>query len=208
VKIMERLYVDVDTQWDFCDPAGALAVRGAPAALEGCRALIRRAVLSRSLLVGSVDTHDFTAWELVANGGPFPPHCIKGTRGWLKIEGTLPERAVWIPNVACEVQIPEDATAVLFEKEVYSLFANPLAEPILDRLLARRGLSRSDVEAVVFGVATDYCVKAAALGLRERGFAVTVIEDAIAGVAADTERAALAEMRAAGCRFARVGDLA
>ena len=162
---MIPLFVDVDTQRDFCDPSGALFVPGAPAILDAVRALVGRAVATGHLLVGSVDTHDFTAWEFAANGGPFPPHCVKGTPGWLKMQGTLPERAVFVPDVAGRSEaapIPEGAQAVLFEKEVYSLFANPAAEPTLDALLARRGLGRGDVEAVVFGVATDYCVQAAA----------------------------------------------
>lgn len=205
-----RFYVDVDTQWDFCDPQGALPVAGAPAALEGCRALIRRAVERGDLLVGSVDTHHFNAWEYRQNGGPFPVHCQKGTRGWLKMDGTLPERAVFVPNLGVGERlyaVPEGASAVLFEKEVYSLFANPQAEPLLDQLLARRGLSRDEVTAVVFGVATDYCVKAAALGLVERGFDVQVVEDAIAGVAPETTRLALEEMSRAGCRLVRVRSL-
>ena len=37
-------------------------------------------------------------------------------------------------------------------------------------------------EYIVYGVATDYCVKAAAVGLLERGYKVTVVQDAIAAV--------------------------
>lgn len=199
-----RIYVDVDTQHDFCAEGGALFVAGAPAVMPTVRALVAQAVARGDLLVGSVDTHDFTAWEFEANGGPFPPHCVKGTPGWLKMEGTLPERTVFIPNVPGRteaVEVPEGAQAVLFEKEVYSLFANPAAEPTLAALLARRGLDKADVELVVFGVATDYCVKAAALGLRERGYAVVVVTDAVAAVDEGGGQAALHAMAEAGCRL-------
>ncbi len=67
---------------------------------------------------------------------------------------------------------------VYFEKEVYSLFANPLAEPFLKALFAT---FPEPPELFVYGVATDYCVKGAALGLRERGYATTLITDATAG---------------------------
>jgi nicotinamidase/pyrazinamidase len=200
-----KMYVDVDTQLDFCDPRGALFVRGAPAVMHNIRALIQRSVSEGSLLVGSIDTHDFTAWEFAKNGGPFPPHCVKGTPGWLKMEGTLVERSVWIPNVEHQPKIPANPGAILFEKEVYSLFANPIAERTLDELIQR---PRREVTAVVFGVATDYCVKAAALGLKERGYDVEVVEDAIAAVAPDTGERALAEMRAAGVRFVSTRSLA
>ena len=206
-----RLYVDVDTQRDFCAPGGALFVPGAPAVMDRVRALVRHALADEGgLLVGSVDTHDFTAWEFEANGGPFPPHCVKGTPGWLKVPGTLPDRATFVPNLpegSPAWRVPEGSESVLFEKEVYSLFANPVAEPTLDALLAARGRTRSDVEAVVFGVATDYCVKAAALGLAERGYRVRVVADAIAAVAPETEAAALDAMAEAGCRLVPIGSL-
>lgn len=199
-----RLFVDVDTQHDFCDPTGALFVDGAPAIMENVRRLIQGAVSRGDLLVGSVDSHNFTAWEFAANGGPFPPHCVKGTPGWLKMPGTLVERAVFVPDLLQTdhaAVVPEGATAVYFEKEVYSMFVNPEAEPLLDHLLSQRGLGRSDVEAVVFGIATDYCIKAAAEGLRERGYSVTVVSDAIAPVASDTGAAALERMVELGCRL-------
>jgi nicotinamidase/pyrazinamidase len=198
------IYVDVDTQRDFCAPDGALFVRSAPAVMPAVRRLLAHAADRGHLVVGSVDTHDFTAWEFDENGGPFPPHCVKGTAGWLKMEGTLPERAVFVPNVAGQATaapVPAEAHAVLFEKEVYSLFANPAAEPTLAALLAARGLAQEDVELVVFGVATDYCVSAAALGLRERGYPVAVVTDAVAAVDEGAGQAALQEMAAAGCRL-------
>jgi len=195
------LFVDVDTQQDFCHPDGALFVKQAPAVLPNIRRLVKRALDQDALLVGSVDTHDHTAWEFAANGGPFPPHCVKGTPGWLKVKGTLPERAVFVPDgsPACTPEVPADTQAVVFEKQVYSLFANPRAEPLLDSLLQARGLTRGDVRAVVFGVATDYCVKEAALGLRARGFEVAVVTDAIAPVDPATGEQALNAMKAAGC---------
>jgi nicotinamidase/pyrazinamidase len=54
---------------------------------------------------------------------------------------------------------------------------------------------------VVYGVAADYCVKAAVLGLRSRGCRVEVVEDAIAPVDPKTGDLALAEMRAAGAEL-------
>ena len=198
-----RLFVDVDTQHDFCHPEGALHVPGAPKIMGAVQALIGAGARRTDvLLVGSVDTHDFTAWEFAENGGPFPPHCLKGTPGWLKMPDTLPERSIFVPNVTgTPSPVPEGTEAIYFEKEVYSLFANPQAETIVTRLLETRRLRPSEVEAIVFGVATDYCIKAAALGLRERGFPVSVVRDATAAVADASDKQAQEVMRAAGCRF-------
>jgi nicotinamidase/pyrazinamidase len=94
--------------------------------------------------------------------------------------------------------------AVYFEKEVYSLFANPLAERFLKALFATFA---EPPELFVYGVATDYCVKAAALGLRERGYATTVITDAVAGITPEGTEAALREMLAAGVNMMPMASL-
>ncbi len=205
-----RLFVDVDTQHDFCHEEGALFVPGAPGILDNVRRLIDASVRKGELLVGSVDSHNFTAWEFEQNGGPFPPHCVKGQPGWLKMPGTLPERSVFVPDLLQthhDKVVPDGASAVYFEKEVYSLFVNPEAEPLIDHLLSTRGLRRDEVEAVVFGVATDYCIKAAAEGFKGRGFDVAVVADAIAPVAPTTGEAALHAMAEIGCRFVQTDTL-
>ncbi len=203
------LMIDVDTQQDFCAPGGALFVAGVPGVMPNIKALIEVGTSQDNLLVSSVDTHDFSAWEFEDNGGPFPAHCVKGTPGWLKMQGTLPSRTLFVPQGEANnvPELPEGLQGVVFEKEVYSLFANPRAEPVLDALLNQRGLGRGDVQAVVFGVATDYCVKAAALGLRGRGYEVAVVTDAIAAVSDETGQAALEEMKAAGCTLVTTESL-
>lgn len=216
---MRRIYIDVDTQFDFCDPRGALFVQGAVEAAAICGKLVKRALSERAPLLGSVDSHAHDAWEFSTNDnrGPrgekpgFPPHCVKGTAGWLKLPETLSERFVFVPVDAPSPRVPEGTDAVYFEKEVYSLFANPNAARWLDHLCADE-----PAEFVVFGVATDYCVRAAALDTlawaRTRGdrgskSTVTVVTDAIAGVAAETTARALEELRVAGVRLCASSDL-
>ncbi|MBL8682079.1 MAG: cysteine hydrolase [Myxococcales bacterium] len=207
---MRRIFVDVDTQYDFCAPGGALFVEGAPKAAEQCARIVQRALDLGAPIVGSVDSHAHDAWEFATNDrrGPhgekpnFPPHCVKGTRGWLKLEATLTRSFVFVPVDAPSPRVPDGTDAVYFEKEVYSLFANPNAARWLDALCAGQ-----PAEFVVFGVATDYCVRAAALDslawARSRGGSIAdskviVVEDAIAGVARESTERALAELRAAG----------
>jgi nicotinamidase/pyrazinamidase len=210
--VMDRVLVDVDVQQDFCDEGGALFVKGSPN--DRFRALTRFAVGARIPILGSVDSHAWDAWEFASNDrrGPkgespgFPDHCVKGTPGWLKVPGTLPPRFRFLPNVG---EVPFDPVvgelirgetqAVYFEKEVYSLFANPLAERFLAALASHA--SRGAPEMVVYGVATDYCVKAAALGLAERGYRTVVLTDAIAGITPEGTRAALDAMASAGVRL-------
>ncbi|MBW3022526.1 isochorismatase family protein [Candidatus Woesearchaeota archaeon] len=79
-----------------------------------------------------------------------------------------------------------------FEKQSYDVFTNPY----VGEFLARTGIK----ESVVYGVATDYCVKAAVLGMQQRGIQCHVVEDAIKPVTAKGGLAALAEMYAAGAK--------
>jgi nicotinamidase/pyrazinamidase len=212
---MQRAFIDVDTQGDFCAPGGALFVAGAPAAMPACARLVAAAVATGAPLLGSVDSHAHDAWEFSTNDrrGPggekpgFPPHCVKGTAGWLKLPETLPPRFFFVPvvpDVDAAARVPEGTQAVYFEKEVYSLFANPNADAVLD---AR--VPAGPVEFVVFGVATDYCVRAAALGLADwiaarpdrAGSLVTVVRDAVDAVTEAGGVAALAELTAKGVRL-------
>jgi len=228
---MRRIFVDVDTQNDFCSEDGSLSVPMDPMVLTRIKKLVGYAVEERTLIFGSVDTHTYDAWEFNTNTnkGPngenprFPPHCEKGTWGWLKIADTLPPKSVFVPNV--EVKLNDyyrfDMQAVYFEKEVYSMFANPNAYGVLEMLVAapyRFDTGRTEqIEFIVFGVATDYCVKACALELVDwckslvsstacSGATVKVVSDAIAGVKKETTEQALQEMEVAGVKFIKASE--
>ncbi len=214
---MNQIFVDVDVQRDFCEPDGALYVPGSPN--DVLRKLVNHAVQQRIPILGSIDSHAWDAWEFASSGrsGPngeqpkFPDHCVKGTPGWLKIAGTLPPKFRFVPNVheapidsIVDEVLRGDTQGVYFEKEVYSLFANPLAERFVRALVEKCG---SAPEFVVFGVATDYCVKAAALGLAERGYRTVLLTDAVAGITPEGVDTAFEEMRRAGVRLTTTAEL-
>ena len=73
----------------------------------------------------------------------------------------------------------------------------PQDNPNFDAILQALGPRR----AVVFGVATEFCVRADALALCRRGFKVDVVVDAIKPITEEGGRKALEEMRAAGARL-------
>jgi nicotinamidase/pyrazinamidase len=186
--------VDVDTQNGFCHPKGGLAVHGAEKILPLVGRLNREAEERGYRLLGSVDTHESYSAEFQENGGPWPVHCVKGTWDWLKAPETLPKRFLIVAAAHYERALERPDVALYFEKDLYSLFDNPNAEPIVRELAARGARFQ------VYGVATDYCVKAAALGIRQRAPAarIQVITDAVAAVTPPGGEQALAEMRAKG----------
>lgn len=221
MNLRRHILVDVDTQHDFVDPSGALYVPGEEGVDDAIAMLLQEAEVHGSPILGSVDSHAYDAWEFEGNGGPFPPHCVKGTPGWLRVHPQLPARTRFVPM---QVLVPEvrnlvgesvqgegprelDAAALAvealagvglyFEKEVYSLFDNPAAASVVAALVEAMG-GPDDVVFDVFGYCTGgYCVDAAARGLAQRGYMVRVLSAATAPIGGqegvEMSRAALTE---------------
>jgi nicotinamidase/pyrazinamidase len=202
---MKRIFCDVDTQHDFLDRLhGALFVPDADKLVPNLAKLITKGALDPDiLLIGSLDAHDWSSKEFRENGGPFPRHCVKGTMGQLKVPELTPDRMVIIAKDSLLVSDNGDGSSVLedyagaqgfyFEKDEFSLFDNPAAEDVVLDWTAHVAKTRpNDVQVVVFGVATDYCVKVAAIGFRKLGFQVAVVRDAIASVTEEGNQQAFA----------------
>ena len=68
------------------------------------------------------------------------------------------------------------------------------AKTEMDSILKRNGIQK----LFVYGIATDYCVKATAIDAAEAGYDVTVIEGLCKGVGPDTSAKALQEMKGKG----------
>jgi nicotinamidase/pyrazinamidase len=64
----------------------------------------------------------------------------------------------------------------------------------METILRINGVER----LIIYGIATDYCVRATALDGRAAGFPVTVVEDLCRGVSRETTAAAIAEMKRMG----------
>lgn len=188
------VFVDVDTQFDFMDPSGALYVPGAESLVPNLERLMAYAQERGIPVLASVDAHrdDDPEFNL------FPPHCVAGTPGQAKIAATLHPAAVTLPNQGVLTDVSAQP-AVVLEKTVFDLFGNPNTDRVLATWQAQH--------YVVFGVATDYCVKAAALGLRQRRYPVSLVTDAIKPVTPEGEAAALAELEAAGVSFVTTAEI-
>lgn len=191
--------IDVDTQHGFCDPQGGLYVQGAERVVPVVARLNAEAQARGYVLLGSVDTHESYSKEFQENGGIWPVHCVKGTWDWLKVPETLPKRFLVVAAASYGRTFDRPDVALYFEKDLYSLFDNPNADPIVRRL------GEQGATFQVYGVATDYCVKAAALGVRERcpQARIQLVEDAIAAVTAEGGAKAIAELEAVGVERVR-----
>jgi len=186
-------FFDVDTQRDFLSPAGALYVPGARMVSGSIRRLVAHAAAKGIRLFSTVDAHAVDDPEF----DDFPPHCVVGSWGQEKIDGTLLADRVAVrsaPKLSrLAIEIVLRRQQVILESATISVSTNPNVVPVL----RASGCTRF----VVFGVATDYCVRAAALGLLENGFRVDLVTDAVKGITPAGADAALAEMRQAGARL-------
>lgn len=172
----KTIFFDVDTQRDFMDPLGALYVPGAEKIVHNLEDLTLYARQHGIPIYGSVDRHLEDDPELKRSGGPFPDHCMSGTEGQKKIEETAPINPIYVENREYsddEIEkIKGCSGEIIFEKQSFNPFDNPNAARMVENV----------ERAVVYGVATDYCVKATALALRDLGIEVLLVTDAIASV--------------------------
>ncbi|MDB5352766.1 MAG: isochorismatase hydrolase [Planctomycetota bacterium] len=166
------IFVDIDTQRDFLEPSGALFVPGSGAIRANLARLTAFAKRRGIPVLATACAH--TLDEI--DPEPFPPHCLIGTPGQERIAETAWEGGTVLPPGRAfeeEGEIPPHLTV---EKTRYDVFSRPDA----DSLVRRYG--RGNPTFVVYGVATDYCVRAAVLGLLARGRKVAVVVDAVRAI--------------------------
>jgi nicotinamidase/pyrazinamidase len=161
------VFLDIDTQRDFLDPGGALFIAGSEVILPKLARLTAFARARGIPVVASACCHTPDDPEL----REWPPHCMAGTKGQQQIAATAWAGSEVLAHDALHFgSLPHHLT---IEKRTLDFFSHPDA----DRLI---GLYRRvHPTFVVYGVATDYCVKAAVLGLLNRGSAVAVVVDAV-----------------------------
>jgi len=116
------------------------------------------------------------------------------------------------------VQGREDAR-LLLESSLFDAFIRKAQDPQVDSYSAVKddngvetGLEtilrqHGTTSIVIFGIATDYCVKATAIDLVRAGFQVAVVEQLCRGVTSETSAQALREMRQEGVKLTKELDI-
>lgn len=112
----------------------------------------------------------------------WPPHCVQGTKN-----------AELLLNKAFFTKIIQKGCHP--EYDSYSGFQDDGGiQTQLDKVLKSHGIT----SLIVFGLATDFCVKATAMDARANGYQTTVIKGLCKGVAQESTSQALEEMKKAG----------
>lgn len=183
--------VVVDVQNDFL-PGGALAVPKGDAVVPALNRYLSRWGGKGLPVYATRDWHPPEHCSFQARGGPWPVHCVAGTRG-----------AEFAPGL----EIPKDAIVISKgasrDRDAYSGFDGT---DLHERLQAA-GIRR----VFVGGLATDYCVLATVKDALRLGYAVYVLDDAIeaVNVRPDDGAKARAEMAREGAvtiRFEQIGS--
>ena len=185
------ILIDIDTQNDFMKRGGALYVPEAEDIIPRVDDMMEYAAGFGIRIISTKDTHTEDDPEFEE----FPPHCIKGTPGWQKIDVTLHDDRVelgldWKPPLPKRIL---EHQQIIIEKSTYDPFASPAFEAIIELL--------DNPKCMVFGVATDHCVRHACLGLFERGCKVNLILNATKPVLERTGRDTIEELKDKGVEF-------
>ncbi len=186
------VFWEVDAQADFMLPGGKLYVPGAETIIPNIRRLVEAAQGTGAWLVSTVDAHRENDPEFQR----FPPHCLRGSAGARIIPEGLAKNPLTVPNDP-SVELPRDIfrhSQVVLEKQTLDDFDNPHTSELVERL-------GRQAEYLVFGVATDYCVKYAAKGLLERGRKVAIVRDAVRSLEPEEGERVLDELAGLGARL-------
>ena len=177
----------VDVQRDFL-PGGALAVPGGDEVVPPLAACIRLFVEHGLPVVASRDWHPPDHCSFQAAGGPWPPHCIAGSRG-AELDPAL--------KLPLRARIVEKGRSA--DRDAYSAFE----DTDLDEWLKGRGVRR----VFIGGLATEYCVLCTARDARRLGYDVVLLSDAIRPIDAANGDDAIETLRCAQVTTAAASDL-
>lgn len=173
------IFWNVDTQYDFMRPEGALYVKDAEQIEHNLEYLTDVAEGLGIKVVNTADWHTSSSPELSKTPDyktTFPLHCLQGTRGAQYIRATRPEDPCiisWQHKGYLEQDVLTSREIVLY-KDRFDAF-DPDGAPFTDEIVRLLHPER----AVVYGVATNVCVDFAVKGLLQRGIKVYVPTDAI-----------------------------
>ena len=146
------IFFDIDTQYDFMHKDGKFYVPDAEKIIPNLKKITEFADKKSVSVIASIDKHEML-WQK-------------------KIPETTLNNITSVPNRKLDskkIKKLKEKNRLLIEKQKHDVFSNQNTKKLL-----------KDVKrAYVYGVAADYCVKAAVLGLRKIGIETYVIKDAI-----------------------------
>ena len=177
----DTIFFSVDCQKDFINPDGALYIKDAELIKPQLKYLTDYAREHNIKVISTADRH--TKNDLEISDKPdfkntFPEHCIAGTHGLDFIEeADIDLKEDFSFYVTNKLQFfPIDSVLksrniILFKNDFDIFKGNKYTEKVLELLKPNA--------VIIYGVATEFCINAAVLGLIKRGYKVYAVIDAM-----------------------------
>lgn len=170
----------VDMQEDFMD-GGTLEVKGARGLIPGLNRAVEIFSKKDLPIFFTRDYHPKDHCSFKEQGGPWPSHCVQGTKGAKFASGLL------VPGGAEVVSKAQER-----DRDAYSAFY----ETGLGERIREMGIRR----VLVAGVAIEYCVLETVLDAIRKGLNVFVLTDLVAAVVKEVGQEALKKMETCGAK--------
>ncbi len=198
----KTVFWDVDTQFDFMKPEGALYAPGAEDLIDRISAIRRFALEHGYSMLADVDWHSWENPEISEHPDmktTFPPHCMVGTPGAERVGylGEVPIDYVEIDEVDLDTVrqlVQKDQFHIVIRKHSLNVFDNPKTHQLVDLV---------DPEHIVaFGVALDCCVYYVLTELsKHQGVRLSLLQDGTKGLGTRPEEEVYEELRQRGVQI-------
>ena len=183
MKRKKIIFWDVDTQFDFMKPQGALYVPGAEEVIGKVSEVRRFALENGYSILADVDWHRLDNPEISERPDmktTFPPHCMAGTPGAERVGdlGRVPIDYIEIEEVdlaRLRKLVQKDLFHIVIRKQNLNVFDNPNTHKLVDLIRPKH--------VIAFGVALDCCVYYVLRELsKHKGVEQSLLTDATKGL--------------------------
>jgi len=194
----DRMLLDIETQQDFFDPAGACF---SPRAARAGANVLRLFHWARK---GEIPVISTVLRVRKGEKGPLcdRPHCLEGSEGEQKFAGTLMATRIDL-GLRNTTDLPRDIFSrfqqVIFEKRDTDIFAHARLERLITEL--------PPVTFIICGAGVAGGIVQAAIGLRRRDFGVILASDAVLDFGDDLAEMARRRMDAKKVVFAPTREI-
>ena len=199
MKRNQTIFWDVDTQFDFMKPQGALYVRGAEEIIDKVSEVRRFALDNGYSILSDVDWHRRDNPEISRQPDmktTFPPHCMAGTPGAERVGdlGSVPIDYVEIDEAdlaQLRKLVQKDQLHIVIRKQNLNVFDNPNTHKLVDLIRPKH--------VIAFGVALDCCVYYVLRELsKHKGVELSLLTDATKGLHTRPDEDVYEELRQRG----------
>jgi nicotinamidase/pyrazinamidase len=204
----KTVFWDVDTQFDFMRPEGALYAPGAESIIDRISEIRRFALDHGYSMLADIDWHSQNNPEISDRPDmktTFPPHAMAGTPGAERV-GYLGEVPIdYIDIDAVDVGIlpklvQKDQFHIVLRKQSLNVFDSPNTHKLVDLVHPRH--------VVAFGVALDCCVYYVLSELsKHQGVRLSLLQDGTKGLGTRPEEEVYEELRQRGVELTTLDQI-